>query len=125
LKKKTGRLSALIEEMRAAAAAITPGVFNRAELTVTKSQTINRLVLDVERCFALSDGIPNRNWFKHLVFGTRSTYAALLLPELTEAAEAGNDRAVGVAVAHLETALGRAISKLREVGRLMSSAGSK
>jgi hypothetical protein len=79
----------------------------------------DRLLIDVERCFSLEAGIPGRTWFKHLVFGTRSTYAALPLPELTEAAEVKSAAGVGAAVAHLEAALERAVRKLTEAGAVL------
>lgn len=145
-KKKVGKLFALIEEMRQVAAAISPSLFGAsrtevglgaaagtrpdsvrltkaartAELVAEKRQKVNSRLLEVERCFSLEDGIPNRNWFKHLIFGTRSTYAALLLPELTEAAEAGNDNGVAVAISHLEDAITKAILKLKEIAGLLA-----
>jgi hypothetical protein len=124
-KKRLGKLAGLVEEMRKAAAGVNPVLFGAgAELTADKRRETNRLLLGIERDFAFPDGIPNRTWFKHLVFGTRSTYAALLVPELTEAAEAGNERGVTLAITHLEEALTRVISKLREIaGRLRQPGG--
>jgi N-acetylated-alpha-linked acidic dipeptidase len=149
-RKCLGKLFGLVEEMRKAAAVISPALFGTspaeekletwagkkpsaagqtkaapaAELVAEKRQMVNSLLLEVERCFSLEDGIPNRNWFKHLIFGTRSTYAALLLPELTEAAEAGNDRGVAVAVSHLEDALTKVILKLKDIARLLALPGN-
>jgi hypothetical protein len=127
--KRLRGLFGRVEEMGRAAAGITPYLFGgraagtekRVEipLDLEKRLEANRLLIEVERCFSLPDGIPNRNWFKHLIFGTRSTYAALLLPELTEAAEAGNDEGVGTAIDHLEQALEKVISKLKKVGGLI------
>jgi len=49
---------------------------------------VNQLLMQIERNWCNSDGIPGRPWFKHTIYGTRSTYAPLELPGLAEAAEA-------------------------------------
>jgi hypothetical protein len=98
----------------------TPG----AELPADKRREVNRLLIEVERDFALPEGIPNRSWFKHLVFGTRSTYAALLLPELTEAAEAGNADGVRIAIAHLEAAVRKVALKLKNIAEVLGQPGT-
>jgi len=46
--------------------------------------------LTVERALLLEDGIPDRPWFKHALYAPRYTYAAMSLPGVREAAEAGN-----------------------------------
>jgi N-acetylated-alpha-linked acidic dipeptidase len=122
-KKRVEKLFGLIEETRKNASALNPYIFGGPDaekwLTKEKLQEANRLLTAVERAFSLEEGIPHRNWFKHLVFGTRSTYAALLLPELQEAAEAGNDKGVTVAIAHLEEALAKVNSKLKDITNIL------
>jgi N-acetylated-alpha-linked acidic dipeptidase len=122
-KKKLGKLLGLVEEMRKSASTLNPLIFaspgKEIVLSVEKAKEANRLLLAIERDFSLSDGIPNRNWFKHLIFGTRSTYAALLLPELREAAEAGNEKGVAAAIAHLEAALQKINAKLKALADLL------
>src|SRR5262249_50187620 len=51
---------------------------------------INRALLDFEGNWANPAGIPGRPWFKHLLYAPRYTYAAMTLPGITEAAEAGD-----------------------------------
>jgi N-acetylated-alpha-linked acidic dipeptidase len=51
---------------------------------------VNRALLQFERAWLHDDGIPGRPWFKHLLFAPRYTYAAMTLPGITEAAEAGD-----------------------------------
>jgi N-acetylated-alpha-linked acidic dipeptidase len=75
---------------------------------------INRLLMQMERNFTISNGIPGRPWFKHIVFGARYTYAVLLLPELTEAAEAGNWEGVDRALNHLEQSLEKSTDHMKE-----------
>jgi N-acetylated-alpha-linked acidic dipeptidase len=48
---------------------------------------VNRGLIRAERALCDSRGLPDRPWFKHLIYGCRYTYAALLLPGLTEAVE--------------------------------------
>jgi N-acetylated-alpha-linked acidic dipeptidase len=148
-KKKLGKLFGLIEEMRKAAGGIRHVLFEAGDvrtksetedgakpsavaptkaalsvdIPVEKRQEANRLLIEIEREFALPQGIPNRNWFKHLIFGTRSTYAALLLPELTEAAEAGNEAGVTIAIAHLEEAVNRTNLNLKKIARVLAQPG--
>jgi N-acetylated-alpha-linked acidic dipeptidase len=51
---------------------------------------VNRKLLDFESNWASPAGIPGRPWFKHLLYAPRYTYAAMTLPGVTEAAEAGD-----------------------------------
>ena len=51
---------------------------------------MNRALLQFERTWLHEAGIPGRPWFKHLLFAPRYTYAAMTLPGVTEAAEAGD-----------------------------------
>ena len=53
-------------------------------------QNVNRGLIQVERNWLNPEGIPGRPWFKHMIYGTRYTYAHLELPGVTEAVEAGN-----------------------------------
>ena len=50
---------------------------------------VNRRLRQVERNWLHPEGIPERPWFKHLIYAARFTYAHLELPGLTEAVEAG------------------------------------
>ena len=123
-KEKTGKLFGLIEEMRIAGAAAVRKGAPGLEIPAEKRREANRLLIEVEREFALPEGIPNRTWFKHLIFGTRSTYAALLLPELTEAAEAKDGSGVERAIAHLEDALTRVVAKLKAIRGLLAGSAA-
>ncbi len=51
------------------------------------ADTLNHGMMQVERNWLNSDGIPGRPWFKHILYGARFTYAHLELPGLTEAVE--------------------------------------
>ncbi len=46
-------------------------------------------------------------------------FKAELKAELQEAAEAGNERGVSAAITHLEEALGKVVSKLKDVANIL------
>jgi N-acetylated-alpha-linked acidic dipeptidase len=48
---------------------------------------VNRGMMEVERNWIHSAGIPGRPWYRHLIYACRFTYAHLELPGLTEAIE--------------------------------------
>lgn len=54
------------------------------------AEPFNQSILKVETNWLNPDGIPNRPWFKHLLYCARYTYAHLELPGLTEAVESQN-----------------------------------
>lgn len=82
-----------IREMKAAAegfkldveAKLAAGQLNRLQL-----KNINRRIFQFESNWLYARGIPDRPWFKHLLYAARYTYAHLELPALTEAVENGN-----------------------------------
>lgn len=51
---------------------------------------LNRAIISAERALRDPNGLPDRPWFKHLIYACRYTYAALLFPGLTEAVEQGD-----------------------------------
>jgi N-acetylated-alpha-linked acidic dipeptidase len=59
-------------------------------LDATTADRVNAALLQFERTWLHEAGIPGRPWFKHLLFAPRYTYAAMTLPGITEAAEAGD-----------------------------------
>jgi N-acetylated-alpha-linked acidic dipeptidase len=54
------------------------------------ADAVNGELLAFERTWLHDPGIPGRAWFKHLLYAPRYTYAAMSLPGVTEAAEAGD-----------------------------------
>ncbi|GAF93262.1 unnamed protein product [marine sediment metagenome] len=123
--KKSEKLLALIKKMGKKASLITPYIFDskREEKKHDKEtiQKINRLLIEIERDFTLTQGIPNRNWYKHLIFGARYTYAVLLFPALTEAAEAGDENGISQSIIQLEEAIKKATSKLKEISEILEA----
>jgi len=73
---------------------------------------MDAMLLRVERAFLEPAGIPNRPWYKHLLYAPKPTYAAEVLPGVTEAIEAGDRRRLDEQVARLADALTRAAAIL-------------
>ena len=59
-------------------------------MSADAANRLNHDLLAFEGNWAHPAGIPGRPWFKHLLYAPRYTYAAMTLPGITEAAEAGN-----------------------------------
>jgi N-acetylated-alpha-linked acidic dipeptidase len=51
---------------------------------------LNDALLAIERTFLVADGIPDRPWFKHVLYAPRYTYAAMSLPGVRKASETGD-----------------------------------
>ncbi|NIM90573.1 MAG: M28 family peptidase [Candidatus Aminicenantes bacterium] len=127
-RKISKNLFSLIREMIESASRSTPYLLGSKEIPEDISsemvRKVNRLLIEIERDFIDPRGIPNRNWFKHLIFGCRYTYAVLLLPSLTEAAEAGNKKAVFRSLRSLEKSLKKVNAKLEKIAVLLDVHGS-
>jgi len=63
---------------------------NIGNQTVSDLGSLNDILLGIERQFLVEEGIPKRPWFKHILYAPRYTYAAMSLPGVREAAEAGD-----------------------------------
>jgi N-acetylated-alpha-linked acidic dipeptidase len=51
---------------------------------------LNAQLLHVERGFLLDQGIPNRPYFKHVLYAPKETYAAMTFPGVQEAVDKGD-----------------------------------
>jgi N-acetylated-alpha-linked acidic dipeptidase len=74
--------------------------------------TLNRRLVQFERAFIDREGIPARPWYRHQLYAPKFTYAAEVLPALTEAAEARDKDRIAAAQAQLTRALNRAADAL-------------
>jgi N-acetylated-alpha-linked acidic dipeptidase len=73
---------------------------------------LSQTLIKTERAFLHTDGIPDRPWYRHLIYAPKPTYAAEVLPGVAEALDAGNRRRIAEQVAHLVAALDRAAAIL-------------
>ena len=60
------------------------------DLSPERLASVNNALLQVERQFLAAEGIPDRPWFKHVLYAPRYTYAAMSLPGIQEAVEAAD-----------------------------------
>ena len=72
------------------------------------------MLMRAERAFLDPAGIPDRPWYRHLLYAPKPTYAAEVLPGVTEAIEAGDRKRLDEQVARLAAALTRAAAILAE-----------
>ena len=56
----------------------------------TQLAEMNERMRSVEQMLLNTDGIPGRPWFRHVLYAPRETYAAMTLPGVQEAIEAGD-----------------------------------
>ena len=85
-------------------AAATP---NRAA-----ADALDRALINTERAFLDPAGIPERPWYRHLLYAPKPTYAAEVLPGVSEALEAKDRARLDGQVAALAAALNRAAAVL-------------
>jgi N-acetylated-alpha-linked acidic dipeptidase len=83
-----------------------------AALTPAERERVNESILRAERDLCDPAGLPDRPWFKHLVYACRYTYLPLTLPGLTEAVERKDDAAIAKRSRILAKALDRAARRL-------------
>ena len=85
------------ERWRAAAAALEGALTDRLASPdgATRRSALARMneaMRVVEQSLLSSDGIPGRPWFKHVLYAPKYTYAAMTLPGVQEAVDAGDWR---------------------------------
>lgn len=104
------RLTAAIAEHRAE----PPAAANLVELSQPNFAEINAALMAEERALLDPEGIPNRPWFRHVIYAPLPTYDAESLPGLREAIEARDWK-----LAHEEAErIGRALDRARLAARL-------
>ena len=73
---------------------------------------LDRALMATERAFLDPAGIPDRPWYRHLIYAPKATYAPEVLPGVTEALDAGDRERLAAQVSALAAALERAASAL-------------
>lgn len=120
-----------VEQWRAAGAELDRRVAAALEATVDGDdlRDVNAVLVQVERQLlllarggdspAMAEGIPGRPWFRHALYAPRYTYAAMSLPGVTEALEAGDSVLVAQELQRLTDALERTVAMTREAIALL------
>jgi N-acetylated-alpha-linked acidic dipeptidase len=91
-------------------------------LNAKTAARVNQAIRQVELNWLNPNGIPNRPWFKHMLYAARYTYAHLELPGLTEAIEAGNWPVAAEQAKILEAAIVKNTELLRQAQDELSKA---
>ncbi|HVH86698.1 MAG TPA: transferrin receptor-like dimerization domain-containing protein, partial [Terriglobales bacterium] len=75
---------------------------------------LNRTLADAERGLLIPQGLPNRPWFRHVIYapGMYTGYAAVVIPGVNEAIDANNAERTRAQLAVLAEALNRAAGVL-------------
>ena len=77
------------------------------------AESINRRLMQVERALLDPAGIPDRPWFRHLIFAPKHTYAPELLPGVAEAVDAADATRARVQLRSLAAAIRRAAAAMK------------
>lgn len=77
---------------------------------------LNRALREAERALLMPEGLPGRPWFRHAIYapGRHTGYAAVVIPGVNEAIDAGNLQQTQEQVAALASALNRAAQVLEK-----------
>ena len=80
---------------------------------------LNQALIAAERALLLPQGLPNRPWFRHVIYapGQYTGYAAVVIPGVNEAVDAKNQQLTSQQLQILTDALQRATTVLEGTGR--------
>jgi N-acetylated-alpha-linked acidic dipeptidase len=108
-----------MEESAAEVRSLLPDLEKTPNIDQDVLRRVNDLIIGLERDFTDPQGIPQRPWYKHLIFGARYTYDVLLLPALSEASEAGDEKGVMTAIENLEKSTAAATARLGQIAAIL------
>lgn len=79
---------------------------------------LNRILRDAERALLVSQGLPNRPWYRHAIYapGEYTGYAAVVIPGVNEAIDANDASRTASQLTVLSDALNRAATVLESYG---------
>jgi N-acetylated-alpha-linked acidic dipeptidase len=80
-------------------------------------QAMNESLRAVEQQLLLNEGIPDRPWFRHVLYAPRPSYAAMTLPGILEAVEAKDLARAAAQVNALTTRLNAAAAMVERAAR--------
>jgi N-acetylated-alpha-linked acidic dipeptidase len=85
-------------------------------------EALNRALIQIERAFLSSDGLPARPWFRHLLYapGLTTGYGAWPFPELAEAVESRDQELAERGVERLSRVLAEATRRLEAAADLVA-----
>jgi N-acetylated-alpha-linked acidic dipeptidase len=89
-------------------------ILSREENSSSDATKLNRALRDAERALLISEGLPNRSWFRHSIYapGQYTGYAAVVVPGINEAIDKHDIDRTRQQIAALAAALNRAAKVL-------------
>jgi N-acetylated-alpha-linked acidic dipeptidase len=86
----------------------------RQRNTGSELKALNRTLREAERALLIPEGLPNRSWYHHAIYapGVYTGYAAVVIPGVNEAIDAGDLERTRQQIAALAAAVNRAASLL-------------
>jgi N-acetylated-alpha-linked acidic dipeptidase len=81
-----------------------------------RQRELNQLLIGAERAFLLPHGLPNRPWYRHAIYapGAYTGYAAVVIPGVNEAVDAGDRQRTGQELIELTNSINLAAKMLRD-----------
>ncbi|HKC72044.1 MAG TPA: M28 family metallopeptidase [Terriglobales bacterium] len=81
----------------------------------SRQRELNQLLVGTERAFLLPQGLPNRPWYRHAIYapGVYTGYAAVVIPGVNEAVDAGDRQRTGQELKELTDSVNVAAKMLR------------
>ena len=78
---------------------------------------LNRALREAERALLIPEGLPNRRWYHHAIYapGVYTGYAAVVIPGVNEAIDAGDRNRTKEQIAALAAAVNRAAQVLESI----------
>ena len=89
-------------------------ILNRERKPPANVVKLNQALRDAERALLIPEGLPNRPWYHHAIYapGQYTGYAAVVIPGVSEAIDAGDPERTRQQIAALAAALQRAVRVL-------------
>ena len=91
-------------------------ILQKQHKLLADSQRLNASLREAERALLIPEGLPNRSWYRHSIYapGQYTGYAAVVIPGVNEAIDAGDLRRTDQQIATLAAALHRAAIALEQ-----------
>ena len=96
--------------------------FKKGSLSAEQKAQINSLLKNVEQSMLRENGLPRRDWFKHMIYapGYYTGYGVKTLPGIREGLEERNWDEVDLFIGEVAKALDRAASTINNATKILS-----
>ena len=121
IRSALGRLGGSAEAFEKAVGRVTAVPAQRLAGRRDELDALNRIIYTTERAFRHEAGLPNRDWFKHLIYapGLYTGYGVKTLPGVREGVERGAWDEASAHVSLVSSAIDKLTRQLDEATRLL------